>query len=144
MNRMNLICLGVKNLKQARDFYHGVLGFETSNNEDDPSIVFFNNQGTKLELYPLDALAKDIDPVNPPQCGNGFSGITIAYNAKSVEEVDALFLRLKNHGVRIVKPPQTVSWGGYSGYFQDPEGYYWEILYAKGYQFDDQDMLVIE
>ena len=144
MNRMNLICLGVKDLKQARDFYHEVLGFETANKEENPSIVFFNNQGTKLELYPLEALAKDIDADNPPKTGAGFSGITLAYNAKSKAEVDALFLRLKNLGVRIVKPPQTVSWGGYSGYFQDPDGYYWEIAYAEGWQFDDQDMLVIE
>ncbi|GHV28036.1 glyoxalase [Synergistales bacterium] len=144
MNRANLICLGVKDLKKSRAFYSDILGFRTPNTEEDPQVVFFDNQGTKLELCPLNKLAEDIDEKNPPRPGGGFSGITMAYNAKSKAEVDEIFLKLKEAGVKIAKQPQTVFWGGYSGYFQDPDGYYWEVAYADIWKFDGNDMLIIE
>ena len=144
MNRINLICLGVRDLKKARAFYREGLGFSTPNSEEEPNIVFFNNGGTKLELYPLDGLAKDISETNPPETGKGFGGITLAYNAKSKEEVDEIFRKIESIGGVIVKQPQTVFWGGYSGYFQDLDGYYWEVAYADSWKFDETDMLVIE
>ncbi len=144
MNRINMICLGVRDLKKARAFYRDGLGFSTPNNEEEPQVVFFSNGGTKLELYPLDGLAKDISETNPPESGQGFGGITLAYNAKSREEVDDIFRKIESMGGVIVKPPQTVFWGGYSGYFQDLDGYYWEVAYADFWKFDENDMLVIE
>jgi catechol 2,3-dioxygenase-like lactoylglutathione lyase family enzyme len=143
MNRINLIALGVRDLKKSRAFYRDVLGFVTSNQEEDPQIVFFDNGGTKLELYPIQGLANDINEKNPPTIGTGFGGITLAYNAKSKQEVDDIFARLKKNGVTIAKEPQTVFWGGYSGYFQDPDGYYWEVAYAEFFSFDENDMLII-
>ncbi|SCM82736.1 Glyoxalase/bleomycin resistance protein/dioxygenase [uncultured Sporomusa sp.] len=144
MNRINLIALGVRDIKKSRAFYRDGLGFATRNNEEDPQIVFFNNGGTKLELYPLEELAKDINEANPPAISNGFSGITLAYNAKSKEEVDSIFSKIEGIGGSIVKQPQLVFWGGYSGYFRDLDGYYWEVAYADSWKFDENDMLIIE
>lgn len=144
MNRINIICLGVRDLVKSRAFYRDGLGFETSNAEENPKVVFFKNGGTRLELYERQALAADINGQNPPTLGEGFGGITLAYNAKSKEEVDALFARIESIGGCIAKQPETVFWGGYSGYFQDPDGYYWEAAYWDGWQFDANDMLVIE
>lgn len=143
MNRINLITLGVKNIAESLKFYRNGLGFATSVKEENPGIVFFNNRGTKLALYPLEELAKDIHEHNPPS-GKGFSGITLAYNAKSAEEVDEVMKKAEKAGATIVKSPQRVFWGGYSGYFSDPDGYYWEVAYAESWKFDENDMLIIE
>lgn len=143
MNRINLICLGVSDLDASLFFYKS-LGFETLANEGS-AIVFFNNQGSKLELYPIENLAADIDPKNPPQRDTSmFSGITLACNVKEKDEVDEIIERAQLNGGVIVKQPQEVSWGGYSGYFQDLDGYYWEVAYSKDWRFDDNDMLVID
>lgn len=143
MNRINQITLGVKNIAESLKFYRNGLGFATSVKEENPGIVFFNNRGTKLALYPLEELAKDIHEHNPPS-GKGFSGITLAYNAKSAEEVDEVMKKAEKAGATIVKSPQRVFWGGYSGYFSDPDGYYWEVAYAESWKFDENDMLIIE
>lgn len=147
LNRINLICLGVADLARSRAFYRDGLGFETSSDEEHPEIVFFDNAGTKLELFPRDALAADIDAGNPPplaDTASAFNGITLAYNAKSREEVDAIFARIESIGGTVAKAPETVSWGGYSGYFRDPDGYHWEVAFADSWEFDANDMLVIE
>ncbi|OEH94550.1 VOC family protein [Bacillus solimangrovi] len=143
MNRVNLISLGVTDMSQSIKFYRDGLGFETSEEGDNPDIIFFNNDGTKLALYPLDKLALDIDEKSPPVRG-GFSGITLAYNAKSEAEVDAVIEKAKQAGGKIVKTPQKVFWGGYSGYFADPDGYYWEVAYGEFWEFDDNNMLIIK
>lgn len=144
MNRINLICLGVRDMPKSLAFYKRI-GFRTFEKNDNPPIVFFDNQGTKLELFPLELLARDIDEQNPPPVSSqGFGGITLAINLKSREEVDALMDKAAFCGADIVKKPQVVSWGGYSGYFRDPDGYYWEVAYGPSWQFDDQDMLVIK
>lgn len=143
MNRLNLITLGVRDLVRARDFFRA-LGFITPSTEPDPKIVFFDNRGSKLALYPLEALAEDIDAVNPPPIGHGFGGVTVAYNAKSKDEVDDIFARVVNLGGTIVKPPQATFWGGYSGYFQDLDGYYWEVAWWDQWEFDQNDMLIIK
>lgn len=144
MNRINVICLGVRDIVKTRAFYRDGLGFTTPNNEEKPDVVFFNNGGTKLELYPLEELAKDINETNPPTIGAGFGGITLAFNAKTKEEVDAIFSKVENLGGKIAKRPETVFWGGYSGYIQDLDGYYWEIAYWDGWRFDSNDMLIID
>lgn len=144
MNRINLIALGVTNVAASRTFYEKALGFITPNREENPTIVFFNNNGTKLELYPLQGLAKDINEQNPPKINRGFCGITLAYNAKTKQEVDDIFSNIERLGGTIAKMPEDVFWGGYSGYFQDPDGYYWEVAYADLWQFDENDMLIIE
>ncbi len=141
MNRINLICLGVCDMERAIRFYKDGLGFSTHETSYSPNVIFFSNAGTKLELYPLDLLAKDIDENNPPS-GQGFSGITLAYNAKSIDEVDAVIERARRSGASIVKEPQAAFWGGYHGYFQDLDGYYWEVAYGPNFEYDQNDMLV--
>ncbi len=143
MNRINLITLGVKDISNSLKFYRDGLGFQTSVNENNPVIVFFNNGGTKLALYPLVELAKDINEQEPPT-KKGFSGITLAYNAKSAEEVDEMIANAEKAGGKVVKSPQVVSWGGYSGYFTDPDDYYWEVAHSDTWEFDENDMLIIK
>lgn len=145
MNRVNLICLGVRDMAKSLAFYKSI-GFRTYEKGDNPPIVFFTTQGSKLELYPLESLAKDIDEENPPPLSaGGFGGITLAINMKSQREVDAFFALVeKKHGATIAKAPQTVFWGGYSGYFQDPDGYYWEVAYSANDTFDEYNMLILD
>lgn len=143
MNRINLICIGVRDMAKSLAFYKGI-GFKTYVSESRPPIVFFDNQGTKLELYLLDELAKDINPDNPPFISmGGFYGITLAINMKTEQEVDAFIETVVKHGGTIAKKPEKVFWGGYSGYFQDPDGYYWEVAYGPDWQFDENEMLII-
>lgn len=145
MNRINLITLGVKDLKASLQFYKNI-GFKTTNKETDDNlaIVFFNNSGTKLELFPINELAKDISPENPPTIATGgFIGITLAYNAKSKSEVDDILGNVERFGATIVKPAQALDWGGYGGYFTDLDGYYWEVAFGDMWEFDNQNMLVI-
>ncbi|GAB3799212.1 VOC family protein [Virgibacillus kimchii] len=146
MNRLNLITLGVKDMLESLQFYREGLGFNVQvyGDENDPDIIFFNNGGTKISLYPINELTKDINEENPPATGNDFSGITLAYNAKTKEEVDNIFEIAEKTGASIIKMPEIVSWGGYSGYFQDPNGYYWEVAYGENWKFDENDMLIIE
>ena len=146
MNRLNLITLGVKDMVESLNFYREGLGFEVVvyGEETNPDVMFFNNGGTKISLFPMERLVKDINESNPPEISQGFGGITLAYNGKSKEEVDRVFALAKRSGAKIIKEPVTVFWGGYSGYFQDPNGYYWEVAYGDMWQFDENDMLIIQ
>ncbi len=109
MNRINLLTLGVATIRESLKFYRDGLGFHTSVIDDNPSIVFFNNNGTKLALYPLKELAKDLNAERPP-AKHGFSGITLAYNAKSLEEVDEVIEKAEQSGGTVVKYPVRVFW----------------------------------
>lgn len=145
MNRLNLITLGTKNILESHAFFKS-LGFETSirGTESNPSIIFFRNEGTRIALYPAEELAKDVNQENPPTISGGFSGITLAYNAKSMKEVDAVMERAKLAGATIQKEPVKNEWGGYGGYFTDLDGYYWEVAYGEDWEFDESNMLVID
>ena len=107
MNRINLICLGVQDLAKSLSFYKNI-GFKANTTEDTPPIVFFDNQGSKLELYPLQQLAKDICGKNPPQKTHGFTGITFACNTKSEHEVDEILKCVELNGGNIIKTAQHV------------------------------------
>ena len=143
MNRINVICLGVKDMAESIRFYRDGLGFATDEQEDNPKVVFFNTAGTKFELYPLTLLAADINDQNPPPIAAGFAGITLAYNVKSEAEVHAVMELATKAGAVIAKEPQAVFWGGYSGYFTDPNGYYWEVAYNPHWSFDENDMVIL-
>ena len=129
MTRINIICLGVKDMEKAIRFYRDGLGFQTKEKSNTPDVIFFSTSGTKLELYPLDLLAKDINKDNPPETGTGFAGITLAYNAKSKEEVVEVVELARKAGATIVKEPQDVFWGGFHAYFADLDGYCWEVAW---------------
>lgn len=142
MNRINLICLGVRDMERSLAFYKKI-GFQTYEKESNPPVVFFDNRGTKLELYPLDGLAKDIGESVALPAEGVFPGVTLACNMKSEREVDDFLALAEQSGGSIAKKAQKVFWGGYSGYFRDPDGYYWEVAYADIWKFDADDMLVL-
>jgi len=141
MNRLNIICLGVKDMEKSIRFYRDGLGFKTDEKSNNPEVIFFNTSGTKLELFPLELLAKDINENNPPEFSAGFGGITLAYNAKSKEEVCDIIELARQSGAKIVKEPQDVFWGGFHAYFSDLDGYYWEVAWGPNFTFDNNDML---
>nr|WP_297880465.1 VOC family protein [uncultured Campylobacter sp.] len=140
MNKITCICLGVRSMQRALKFYRDGLGFQTDCKEDNPPVCFFNTPGTKFELYPLDALARDIDENNPPK-GNGFFGITLAYNVEHKEDVDTVIELVRKAGGKIVKEPQEVFWGGYHAYFSDLDRYYREVSWGPNFQFDENGLL---
>ena len=123
--RISIITLGVKDLRRSVEFYRDGLGLPL-HDEDTDHIAFFKTRGTWLSLYPLDALADD---VGISVEGDGFSGVTLAHNVRSREEVDAVLKAAVAAGAKLVKPAQDTFWGGYSGYFSDPEGYLWEVAW---------------
>jgi uncharacterized glyoxalase superfamily protein PhnB len=96
--------------------------------------------GVVLGLYPRGLLAEDalVDPK-----GDGFSGITLAYNTKSKEEVDQVLKTVEASGARIVKTAQDVFWGGYHGYFADPDGHLWEVAWNPFFPFDENDNIIL-
>lgn len=107
MNKITCICLGVRDMERSIKFYRDGLGYKTDCKENNPPVIFFNTAGTKFELFPLEQLAKDIDESNPPT-GNGFAGITLAYNVEHKEDVDSVIELVRNAGGRIVKEPQDI------------------------------------
>lgn len=123
--RITFITLGVKDLQISIDFYENKFGWKRSEMGNE-NIIFYELNGISLALYPVNELAKDAT-VNAE--GNGFKGFTMACNARSEEEVNTLIETLKTKGVKIVKEPQKVFWGGYSSYIADPDGYLWEIAF---------------
>lgn len=140
MNRINVVCLGVSDIKRSLAFYKA-MGFQTNEPSDSPPVVFFNSTGTKLELFPRSALFKDMGlPETPPAA---FSGVTLAYNTPSKEEVAQVIGLARKAGAKILKEPQDAFWGGYHGYFADPDGYVWEIAWGPGFQYDGQGMLLL-
>jgi predicted lactoylglutathione lyase len=122
--RISLITLGVTDLSRSREFYER-LGWRRSMAKAE-GIVFFQTGGMALALYPRPDLAKDAN-ITPE--GNGFSRVTLAYNARNHDEVDSVLKEAKAVGAKIVKPAQEAFWGGYSGYFSDPDGFLWEVAW---------------
>ncbi len=121
---ITIITLGVADLQRAIDFYQNGLGLPRK--DESESIAFFDMTGTILALYPRDALAEDI-AISPE--GTGFQGFTLAHNVASPEEVDLTLAEAVAAGAELVKPGQDAFWGGYSGYFKDPDGFYWEVAH---------------
>ena len=103
MNKITCICLGVRNMERSMKFYRDGLGFKTDCREDNPPVCFFDTPGTKFELYPLDLLAKDIGGDGPLPTGNGFCGITLAYNVAEKKDVDKTIELVENAGGTVVR-----------------------------------------
>lgn len=131
--RVTIIGLGVKNLKASTLFYEIKMDWKkmASSTND---ITFFQLNGILLSLYPREKLAED---AQVDASGNGFKAFTLAYNTRSKEEVDALFEQLEKKGVKIVKPPEDVFWGGYSGYIADLDDNLWEIAFNPFLPLDE-------
>ncbi|MCK9294709.1 MAG: VOC family protein [Desulfobulbaceae bacterium] len=136
--RLTVITLGVADLSKATKFYADVLG--TPPNTSYEGVTFIELPGTWLSLYPLENLAKDIS-AELIGTRKGFAGITLAHNARSREEVIAIINRAQAAGARIMKEPQETFWGGFSGYFADPDGYYWEVVWGPMFEFAENGEL---
>jgi len=119
-----MITLGVDDLERSVRFYRDGLGFPQL--ESSPGVAFFTLNGTWLGLYGRAELAQD---ATVAAAGEGFNSFSIAHNLASEEEVDAAMSEAIAAGAILVKTPQQVFWGGYSGYFKDPDGHLWELAY---------------
>jgi len=122
--RISLVTLGVSDLERSSAFYER-LGWRKSSASSE-GIVFFQAGAMALALYPRAELAKD---ANVAAEGHGFPGITLAFNARNREEVDTILAEVEIAGAKILKPAQEAFWGGYSGYFADPNGFLWEVAW---------------
>lgn len=122
--RISMITLGVRDLRTSVRFYEQGLGFPRL--ESPPTVAFFNLNGTWLGLFGRDALAED---AGVPAGGGGFGGFALAHNVPSEAEVDEVIALAESAGATVVKRPQKVFWGGYSGYFADPDGHLWEVAH---------------
>ena len=137
--KINIITLGVSDLQKSLEFYEKGLGW-TKSKASQENIAFFQMGGIVLALFSRTALAAD---AKIAANGNGFSGISIAYNAKSEKEVDNVLAQVEKLGAEIVKPAEKVFWGGYSGYFRDIDGHLFEVAHNPFVEFDENDNLIM-
>ncbi len=143
--RISLITLGVADLQRSLRFYRDGLGWPTTRTAQQ-GIIFFQSSGVCLALYPYGELAQDVfgpsaegvDAAQKPR----FTGITLAHNVRRREEVDQVLEQAARAGAKIEKPAGETFWGGYSGYFSDPDGYLWEIAWGA-FEIRDDGSLVV-
>ncbi len=132
--RFTVITLGVQDLQSSRDFYETVLGFKPSSASQE-GIAFYQTGCCVLSLYPRKDLADDIGlEEKGPLLPGSFA---LAHNVRSREEVDTILAEIEAKGGQILKAPQEVFWGGYSGYFQDPDGHAWEVAHNPFWELAD-------
>lgn len=122
--RISFVTLGVTDLERATAFYRDVLGLPQK--PTPPSVSFFEMGRTWLALYPRDLLAAD---AGVPVQGSGFRSFTLSHNVATQPEVDALLAEVAARGGRLVKAGHEAEWGGYTGYFADPDGFLWEVAW---------------
>ena len=137
-----IVTLGVADLDRSVRFYTA-LGWE-QRGDVSQGITWFKTSGSWIGLFGYDALAEDTaqEPV-PAEELPAYRGITLAVNLSSETDVDLAFAHVREVGGRIVKPPTRAEWGGYSGYFADPDGHLWEIAYAPGFPVDEHGRIEI-
>jgi hypothetical protein len=126
--RVSLITLGVRDLVRSREFYER-LGWRRSM-AGAKGVAFFQAGGLALSLYPREHLARD---AQIESAGQGFCGVSLAYNTRTREEVDAVLAQAEAAGATILKRAQDAFWGGYVGYFADPDGFLWEIAWNPSF-----------
>lgn len=129
--RLCIVTLGVSDLETARRFYLDGLGWREVPGEDTGSICFIQMPGMVLGLYPRAGLYEDlgVEPPAGPPPGPGERDATYAYNTASREETDRVLETAVAAGATLIKAAQEVFWGGYSGYFADPDGHQWEVAH---------------
>jgi predicted lactoylglutathione lyase len=134
--RITLITLGVSEIARSRAFYEA-LGWKASA-ASQPEVVFFQGNGLALALFGRKALAEDAQVEDRP---TGFAAVSLAYNARSKAEVDSVFADALAAGAKALKQPHDVFWGGYSGYFADPDGHLWEVAWNPFFPLDQKGNL---
>ena len=136
--RLSIITLGVEDLERSKGFYER-LGWQRSAMKSD-GIVFFQAGGAILALYPRHALAED---ANLADDGRGFKGFSLAYNTRSRKEVDSVLAEAEAAGAKILKRAKNASWGGYSGYFADPDGFAWEVAWNPYFEIAEDGRILL-
>jgi len=131
---LTVLTLGVDDIERAVGFYRDGLGFPTKGiigDDEHGCVAFFDLQpGLKLALWPRKSLAHDAGlPLSLPAPTN----YSLGHNVDTAEEVDAIMRRASEAGALIIKPAQATFYGGYAGYFQDPEGHLWEVVWNPGF-----------
>lgn len=129
--RVTVVTLGVENLERSLAFYHDGLGLATEGivgtEFEYGAVAFFElESGMKLALWSRDHIARDAGVPKSPRSPTEF---TLGHNVNSKQEVDDIMAEAKEAGARIVKDAEDTFWGGYAGYFQDPDGHLWEVLW---------------
>ena len=132
--RLSLVTLGVRDLARARRFYEA-LGWRALPGPE--GVVFFQLPGVVFALWSRDELAEDAGIPKIEDTGKAFSGAAIAHNTRLREDVDAVLREAQKAGAEITKPAAETSWGGYSGYFRDPDGHLWEVAWNPHWAIDD-------
>ncbi len=124
--RLSILTIAVNDLDESRRFYNEVFGWtpDDASEEEAANIAFYSLNGFKFALYPLARFAQEHDGHT-----GGPAGFTLAYNVNTEAEVDELFSHFAKHGVTVLKAPEKVFWGGYSGYIAGPSAEQWEIAY---------------
>jgi uncharacterized glyoxalase superfamily protein PhnB len=136
--RMTVVTLGAHDMPTMRAFYRS-LGWREASGSDEHSM--FDTGGGIVALFPSQDLADDANVAHSAPAE--FPGFTLAINLESREAVDAAFETLRNLNVSITKEPAETFWGGYSGYFADPEGNLWEIVWGPTFRFDERGALIL-
>lgn len=136
--RISLVTLGVGDLSRSMAFYEA-LGWKRSVKAAE-GVAFFQAGGMAFGLFPLDSLAEDAG-VSAER--SGFYGFSLAYNARTREEVDAVLAEAVAKGAQLVKPAEDVFWGGYSGYFSDPDGFLWEVAWNPGFAIGEDGSITL-
>jgi uncharacterized protein len=138
--RVSLVTLGVRDLASMTRFYV-TLGFELSSASVDGEVSFFRNAGSILALWGLADLSADADVPEP--ASDGFRGIAFAINLSSRDEVDAALADAVAAGGTVARPALATDWGGYNGYFADPEGNLWEVAHNPFWSLDERGIPVL-
>lgn len=130
--RLSVVTLGVADLERSRRFYEDGLGWRRTGAH--PEVVFFQAGGLVIGLFGRDDLAKDAS-LTPE--GEGFRALALGYNSRSKDEVDAVMAEAEAAGASVSKPAQDTFWGGYAGYFADPDGHLWEVAWNPEWPIAD-------
>ena len=137
-----IVTLGVAHLERSARFYRD-LGWE-QRGDLAQGITWFRTSGTWVGLFGYEALAEDATlPAEPEEDLPPYRGITLALNLATEDAVDLALARVHEVGGRIVKPAARLDWGGYSGYFADPDGHLWEVAHNPGFPLDEQGRITI-
>jgi predicted lactoylglutathione lyase len=138
--RLTVVTLGVRDFHSSLRFYEA-LGFERKFRATGEQVAFLDAGGVVLALWHWDLLAEDgtlpTDPVS------AYRGISLAWNCKTPEQVDAAFTRALTAGAKPLRKPEKTDYGGYRGYFADPDGHTWEVVTAPGFGFTEDGRLIL-
>ena len=139
--KLTVVTLGIRDMAASVRFYEA-LGFERKVRATGDEIAFYQAGGVVLALWDWDKLAEDSVIASQPR-PQTFRGSTLAWNCATPAEVDAVFAKAIDVGARLLRRPEKTEYGGYRGYFSDPDGHVWEAVQAPGFAFTDDGRLIL-